>query len=108
LEFLDEDITARSASARPALTSLLTSGRAARAHSADVTADITAPWRHSTVKTGASKILARPTPFIFHCHARAARRNVTTRSPHTPELEFLDEELILHLGVVFNMIFFIL
>jgi hypothetical protein len=37
----------------------------------------------------------QPTPFtvIFECRARGARRNVTTRSPHAPELEFLDEEL---------------
>jgi hypothetical protein len=46
-------------------------------------------WHHLTVITGASKILARPTPCM-----RAVHRNVTTRSPHTPELEFLDEELI--------------
>jgi hypothetical protein len=51
-------------------------------------------WHHKTVITSASKILARLTRFIFHCRTRAARRNVTTRSPHTPELEFLDEELI--------------
>jgi hypothetical protein len=51
-------------------------------------------WHHLTVITGASKILAQPTPFIFDCCMRAVRRNVTTRSPHTPELEFLDEELI--------------
>jgi hypothetical protein len=41
-------------------------------------------------------IQAQPTPFIFHCRERIARRNVMTRSPHTPELEFLSvhKELI--------------
>jgi hypothetical protein len=48
-------------------------------------------WHHSTIITGSSKSLARPTPFIFHSCARTMRKNVTTCLPHTPELEFRKE-----------------